>query len=986
MFSSKERTRKYRKRLKEDETKYKEVKNKDKERKKFDYWKKKLLTPEALRAKEREKKRKQRQKKAENKKKTVVINTKKISPQVLGRACNRAKKNLPRSPHRQVHVLAKLVQNLSPRKRKSVIDLCDVSQKRRKLEFEEQRKKRCDALSDEAIKEVQDFYARDDISRMLPGKKDYKSVKLPEGKREHHQKRQLLYKISEAHQLFKEESSLKIEKSKFAELRPPHILPLSSIDQEVCICIYHENLDLLLQGLSKITSKCWSSEEAVAQTVCSLDTLKCVDRDCDSCGVTHLTDSLTQSLDEDSSISYHQWQKVDGLMKKVLVQTTLYEATCHLQTLLTPFSRHVYNIRRQFQELKHLKQNLKDDEVIIHEDFSENFQIRNQREVMASHWSKELVTVFTAVVYYKENNELKNQSYAVISDDLRHEKGSIYIFNKEILKAITEKLGKQVNTVHYWTDGVWSQFKNRFNLTSILYHPYDFKCEATWNFFETAHGKGAVDGVGGAVKRAVWRAILQNRAVVNSAQEFSVVANDECKKVEVIFVPKEEIDQIEEKLCKRWEVAVPIPQTPSIHFAKRKSSSTVYVAKNSQFKQQELCIEHCLIPGSSELQSPPLVTDKKRKNIKTTQNPTHPVTTENKKTKPTHSLNKKSKTTKNSSSSPKIECKLPKSIKNNLSHSVSYTLPSYQEAVVTALLEKGIAFRGKSPVNIDDLIAVSGLNAVNSEDKWLSNFIIDEYLQILSATSVDKNIAAIRWELFEKLDEEKLATNYLKKSVYEHDNIFVPCNPEGGSHWFLLCLLPKCKQLVVLDSSPTDGVKITHERSAAKMLKAVAAVDNSFIPSEWKCYTNHPDDLQVQDNDYDCGVYVCMYARSLALDYPLIYNVDMPEVRKSIIHDLHVQSVSQVPSPGIEVGLYYAVDYINQFYYGRVISINDNMVTVKFLHATSSSTFDWPRRDDVETLHASSVFYGPVEIEGNGPFFIPMHREVAKVHLLINKK
>jgi len=36
---------------------------------------KKLLTPEALRAKEGKKKRKQRQNKAENKKKVVVINT-----------------------------------------------------------------------------------------------------------------------------------------------------------------------------------------------------------------------------------------------------------------------------------------------------------------------------------------------------------------------------------------------------------------------------------------------------------------------------------------------------------------------------------------------------------------------------------------------------------------------------------------------------------------------------------------------------------------------------------------------------------------------------------------------------------------------------------------------------------------------------------------------------------------------------------------------
>lgn len=38
MISSKERTRKYRERLREDRPKYEKVKEKDKERKMFDYW------------------------------------------------------------------------------------------------------------------------------------------------------------------------------------------------------------------------------------------------------------------------------------------------------------------------------------------------------------------------------------------------------------------------------------------------------------------------------------------------------------------------------------------------------------------------------------------------------------------------------------------------------------------------------------------------------------------------------------------------------------------------------------------------------------------------------------------------------------------------------------------------------------------------------------------------------------------------------------
>ena len=78
-----------------------------------------------------------------------------------------------------------MVENLSPRKRKAVVYLCDSNLKQRK-EQERDREKRCDAFTGE-VKMVQNVYARDDISRMLPGKKDYVSVKQTDGKREHSQ-------------------------------------------------------------------------------------------------------------------------------------------------------------------------------------------------------------------------------------------------------------------------------------------------------------------------------------------------------------------------------------------------------------------------------------------------------------------------------------------------------------------------------------------------------------------------------------------------------------------------------------------------------------------------------------------------------------------------------------------------------------------------------------------------------------------------------
>ncbi|KAH9503803.1 hypothetical protein Btru_066682 [Bulinus truncatus] len=58
-----------------------------------------------------------------------------------------------------------------------------------------------------------------------------------------------------------------------------------------------------------------------------------------------------------------------------------------------------------------------------------------------------------------------------------------------------------------------------------------------WSFFATAHGKGPVEIVGGTVKRAVLRRILQHRAIVNLAEEFAKIAQESCPNVNIIFIP-----------------------------------------------------------------------------------------------------------------------------------------------------------------------------------------------------------------------------------------------------------------------------------------------------------------------------------------------------------------------------------------------------------------------------------------------------------------
>ena len=103
------------------------------------------------------------------------------------------------------------------------------------------------------------------------------------------------------------------------------------------------------------------------------------------------------------------------------------------------------------------------------------------------------------------------------------------------------------------------------------------------------------------------------------------------------------------------------------------------------------------------------------------------------------------------------------------------------------------------------------------------------------------------------------------------------------------------------------------------------------------------------------------------------------DFRKHMLLELQSQSLIPVLSATycIEKGSYhyYAVDYVNNYYIGRALSAPDtrNFAEFKFLHRirkTNVKRFEWPKHDDIDRVHSSCVFYGPLNLRGHGPFEI----------------
>ncbi|ESO91762.1 hypothetical protein LOTGIDRAFT_163120 [Lottia gigantea] len=476
------------------------------------------------------------------------------SAQSFGKAVRRVGKALPNSPRKQLAVVKKLAVKFNlPTK----------------LSTSTQQK----VLSSDD-KTIVNYYKSDSISRQMPGMKDYVTVRH-NGEKERVQKKPLM----EAFRLFKQENpSIKVQKSKFANLRPKEVLPISEKDHTVCCCIYHENFDMLIAGISKHVPNLPSSEGVLEKAACRFEK-DCYFGDCTSCcNMDDVVEDLLENCIIPEEISDECW--VDD--KKIQISKSKENAKVELVNQIVIMKKHVYIAKIQLRAIKELKTKLDVTEGILQEDFAENFNIKYQNEIMTAHWSSNGVTLFTAVFNSKDGYS----SHVMVSNDLHHDKYSVATFNRIIANEMLEK-HPEIEKIHIFSDGAGSQFKNKYTLVNMLRADaiHENIKSIDWSFFGTAHGKGPVDGVGGTVKRAVWRRILQNRVLVNSAEDFANVAKECCPHINVTFVDKDHIAAMKKEMGDFWieNSPQPIPNIRKCHYFKRISSSQMVVGDVSPF-------------------------------------------------------------------------------------------------------------------------------------------------------------------------------------------------------------------------------------------------------------------------------------------------------------------------------------------------------------------------------------------------------------------
>ena len=222
------------------------------------------------------------------------------------------------------------------------------------------------------------------------------------------------------------------------------------------------------------------------------------------------------------SIMFYKWAKGSKYYEKSLVTLSGIEASDLLEEQILYLRADYYRKRVQSKEYTRQVHELSEGEMVVHVDYSENYKNKQKNEIKTAYYGQGTFSLYTVVLYIKYIGVVKSRSFALVTEENDHSFNISYGLNKLILTLIRN----EANIKHgkFWSDGCASQFRIQYEFYMMTKLDQDIKIH--WNYFEANHNKGAVDGVGGIVKHAVFRHVQSGRVVINSPQQFAEFADN----------------------------------------------------------------------------------------------------------------------------------------------------------------------------------------------------------------------------------------------------------------------------------------------------------------------------------------------------------------------------------------------------------------------------------------------------------------------------
>ena len=86
----------------------------------------------------------------------------------------------------------------------------------------------------------------------------------------------------------------------------------------------------------------------------------------------------------------------DGYLNKIRMETEISESLTLWQTKIEIMKVHIHKKGRQFTEITRMTNNINEDEISIHLDYSEKYKCQHQNEIQSAYFGNKIFSFFTA--------------------------------------------------------------------------------------------------------------------------------------------------------------------------------------------------------------------------------------------------------------------------------------------------------------------------------------------------------------------------------------------------------------------------------------------------------------------------------------------------------------------------------------------------------------------------------------------------------------
>ena len=283
------------------------------------------------------------------------------------------------------------------------------------------------------------------------------------------------------------------------------------IPQSSCLCEICENILLLSKGITSSAKIALPNnvQSLIVNFSCSTQSTKCMHSTCVNCSDLEL--NMDDFHNNQESVTFHQLIRVDNKIQKSEIELSCDVISQKFNNDIEVLKKHIYVKHQQHACYNELKEELGENEVLLHVDYSENYSNIQQGEIRSAYFGHDSFSIFTACCYLRKDGDVFNENITIISEASDHSRIAAFTCINKVFDFVREKHNFPPEvTLHIWSDGCAGEFRSRY--VFALVPQIDSKVEVNWYYNEKHHGKGPMDGIGGTIKNKVYRMLCLTNA------------------------------------------------------------------------------------------------------------------------------------------------------------------------------------------------------------------------------------------------------------------------------------------------------------------------------------------------------------------------------------------------------------------------------------------------------------------------------------------